>query len=97
MELAVADIDNCFHRYRMPVGMSAYFCLQPLPLKYTPAGRGRSLTRKALTPVWPPLASLPMGFAWSLYLAQRSAETLVHSTPLCFRLLWSTIAAGLWC
>ena len=84
VERAVADIDNCFHRYRMIVEMSAYFCLQPLPLKCTPAGRCRSLTRKeAFTPVWPALASLPMGFAWSLYLAQRAAETLVHSTPLC--------------
>ena len=51
VELAVAGVDNCFHHHRMHVEMSAYFCLQPLPLKYTPAGRGRSLT---------------MGFAWSL-------------------------------
>ena len=84
MELAVADIDDCFHRYRMPVEMGAYFCLQPLPPKYPPAGRGRSLTRKeALTTIWPALASLPMGFAWSVYLAQRAAETLVRSMPLC--------------
>ena len=83
VELAVTDIDNCFHCSRMSVELSVYFCLQPLPLKYTTTDRGHSLARKeALTSVWPALASLPMGFVWSLFLAQRAAET-VHYTPLC--------------
>ena len=98
VELAVVDIDNCFHRHRLPVEMSAHCCLQPLPLKHTPAGRGRSLTRKeALTPSGPrsprcPWAS-PGASTWPNGLRRPSCTPRRSA----LRLLWSTIAAGLWC
>merc|ERR1712194_106201 len=82
-EMATADIDNCFHRYKMPKGMCRYFCLEPIPLKDTPLRRPGMSRQEALRPVWPALSALPMGFSWSLYLAQRAAENVAQTVPRC--------------
>ncbi|CAK0801028.1 unnamed protein product, partial [Prorocentrum cordatum] len=71
--LGVGDVENCLHRLRLPDGMHRCFALRPIPAKCTElrdtVGRG------AL--IYPCLASFPMGFTWSLWVAQRCSEAVL--------------------
>ncbi|CAK0892102.1 unnamed protein product, partial [Prorocentrum cordatum] len=71
--LGVGDVGNCFHRLRLPDGMHRCFALRPIPAKYTElrdaVGRG--------VLIYPCLASFPIGFTWSLWVAQRCSEAVL--------------------
>ncbi|CAK0879867.1 unnamed protein product, partial [Prorocentrum cordatum] len=69
----VGDVENCFHRLRLPDGMHRCFALRPIPAKYTKL-RG-TVGRDAL--IYPCLASFPMGFTWPLWVAQRCSEAVL--------------------
>ena len=81
--LGLADVKDCFHRYKVPLRLARFF------------GVGRAIARE-LGIVGTPLEgeplgpesevdllwnSLPMGFSWSLYFAQVTAESLMSQAP----------------
>jgi hypothetical protein len=69
---AKVDLDNFYHRLRLPVGLRKYFAL--------PAVRAADISPEvaaehgADTLVWPCCTTLPMGFSHSVYLAQTAHE-----------------------
>ena len=73
----MADVDNCFHRIRIDEDLGQYFCLpsfftaQELNL-VGQTMHGRVLEKGDRVRVC--CASLPMGFGWSLYFAQKINE-----------------------
>ena len=92
----------------IPKWLAKYFCMPSLSAKEAGID-GTWLDGRLLQPhdrVWPVPAGLPMGFAWSVFFAQRSGESKAHSTPLlegAMRLSDSrapfviTISVELWC
>ena len=72
--MGISDIENAFHRMRMPVWLSEFFCL---PFAYTAGELGvnaKMLNGKMLRnrdEAFVGGSNLPVGFAWSLYFAQR--------------------------
>ena len=72
---AVGDVNNCFHRLRLPEGMHRLFALRPLDAKHT------TLALPPGTAVYPCIASFPMGFAWSLWVAQSVGEAVLGRVP----------------
>ena len=75
--MGLGDVNNCFHRLKMPPGMHRCFALEPINSKYTPLKN----ELQTGTPVYPCLSSFPMGFSWSLWVAQRCGETLLSQVP----------------
>ena len=71
----IADVKDCFYRMKIPHELSRYFCLPPITRREAGLGDDDSL-------VWPGIAVLPMGFSWSLFLAQLINEDVVVTTPL---------------
>ncbi|CAK0900771.1 unnamed protein product [Prorocentrum cordatum] len=79
LSIGLSDVSNCFRRLRVPAWLSDYFCLPPAPAHVMGASGaevdGSVLGRaEAVTPCW---AVLPMGFTWSLWIAQMINETTV--------------------
>ena len=84
LTVATADIDNCFHRLIMPGWMSVYFAY--------PGVTGKESGRLGLSVegspvghddwVFPCARALPMGFTWSLHLAQKANERQCLLEPL---------------
>jgi hypothetical protein len=68
---AKADLDNFYHRLRLPASLVPYFGLPPLP--------GTVLGLPSSAAVWPCCRTLPMGWAHSVFLAQRAHEHLLDS------------------
>lgn len=72
----LSDVKDCFHRLRVPMWLSRYFCWYPVPAKLVGLDgcelEGRVLG--ALDAVYPCYASLCQGFTWSLFFAQRVNE-----------------------
>ena len=71
--LGVSDIDNCFHRLRLPVALSDWFCLEQdfTAKELGIVGHvtdGVFLTADHKVSVASGMS--PMGFSWSLFLAQ---------------------------
>ena len=81
--LAVADVDNCFHRMVMPPWMSKYFSWQPAKAEelHLVGKVVDGVTLKLGDHVWPCCRMLPMGFTWSLYFAQSIGEKFCRETP----------------
>jgi len=90
LTVSTADIDNCFHRYIMPEWMSAYFAYPPLTGKEANKTGSKIDGQPVLhnEMLYPCARPLPMGFTWSLYLAQRAGE---RQGTLCPRLASSTL------
>ena len=79
MFIGSLDLKDYFHTLRIPDEMSDFFCL--------PAVRCRNIRRRGVaTPdtdmAFPCFRSLPMGFSWALWAAQRCHEILVASAGL---------------
>ena len=74
--IAHLDVKDYFHQLRMPLEMSQYFCF--LPILATDVFGGVPLVEgghaQAGELIYPCLASLPMGFSWSLFFAQKVLE-----------------------
>ena len=80
--LGVADVADCFHRMIMPTWMSAYFCVSSVRARDVGL-EGHSVDGVVLgqdNEVFPCARALPMGFSWSLWIAQRINE---HRMSLC--------------
>ena len=78
IHLGLSDVKDCFHRLRVPLWLSKFFCWAAVPAKVVGlAGtelEGRIL--RPLDPVYPCAGSLCQGFSWSLYFAQRANEEM---------------------
>lgn len=71
-----ADIDNFYHRLRLPIWLQCYFALPAVPASVfgMPADSA---------PVYPCCTTLPMGWSHSVYLAQIAHEHILNTlTPL---------------
>jgi hypothetical protein len=69
------DLDNFYHRIRLPDWLVPYFALPPVR-----AGEvGLAAEYGADTLVWPCCAALPMGFSHSVYLAQAAHEHMLDT------------------
>ena len=83
----ICDVDNCFHRMRMPYLLSRYFAfdvlfrVEELGLVGELVGDGTLGRFLAGDLVVVASASLPMGFSWSLYIAQSINETIIQRAP----------------
>ena len=79
LHLGVSDIDNCFHRLRLPESLSDWFALDCIFSARELGVVGMRLGDKVLSAdddVSVASAMAPMGFSWSLYFAQRTSEHL---------------------
>jgi len=78
LTVAIGDVDNAFHRLRMPLWMGEFFAL--LPVRADQVGMcGEKFGDAVLhadDELYPVPCALPMGFAWSLYFCQRGGETV---------------------
>ena len=83
MYLGMADVDNCFHRIRISESLRQFFVL-PSDFSTRELGlvgtmyKGSVLT--AASRVRLCCASLPMGFGWSMYFAQKINEARMQET-----------------
>ena len=78
--VASLDLKDYFHTLRIPARMSQYFCL---PLISCRCLRAAGLDVQSEQDfVYPCFASLPMGFSWALWAAQRCHEKLVVQAGL---------------
>lgn len=74
--IAKADIDNFYHRLTLPVWLRPFFALPPVQ----PAAISADLVlRFGAGPVWPVCRTLPMGWSWSVLLAQAAHEQLIDT------------------
>ena len=91
---STVDVRDCFYRIRVPDWFAEYFALPPIDAADISSTRGRFAGR-----VFPCIAALPMGFTWSLYIAQEinrarvvasgmpaESEVNAHSIENTFRL-----------
>lgn len=83
LHFGLSDVRDCFHRLRCPEWLSEYFCLRPVPAHWVKMeGRmvsGKKLDRGDL--IYPMAGSFPMGFSWSLFVAQRVNELQIAKVP----------------
>ena len=68
-----ADLSNCFYHLKVPDGLENYFTLPPVRCGAIP-GLSERLDLDPDTLVVPALQVLPMGWSWSLHIAQRVHE-----------------------
>jgi hypothetical protein len=83
--VAKSDVDNFYHRLRLPLWMRAYFALPPVSagavglegarIDGADAGCVRRLSAADL--VFPACVTLPMGWSHSVYVAQRAHEHII--------------------
>ena len=83
LALGVCDVKDCFHRMRIAEWLSEYFGLEELTAEELGVvGEeidGRVCEAKDV--LYPCCASLPIGFAWSLYFAQAATSHQFSRTP----------------
>lgn len=84
--VGLSDVKDCFHRLRVPMWLSRYFCWMPVTAK-TVGLQGTVIDGHMLEPldaIYPCAGSLCQGFTWSLYFAQRANEEQCKRVdPLC--------------
>ncbi|CAK0866856.1 unnamed protein product [Prorocentrum cordatum] len=82
--LGMTDVKDCFYRMRIPVSLAKFFSLPAAPA-HVLGLEGHELEGTRLgcdTLVFPCIGALPMGFSWSLFLAQdANEERVVRSDP----------------
>ena len=71
------DLKDYFHTLRISEDLASCFGLPPIRGSELPAGARPGLDFRDNDLVYPALATLPMGFAWARYAAQRVHEKLV--------------------
>lgn len=84
--VGLSDVKDCFHRLRVPMWLSRYFCWIPVTAK-TVGLQGTVIDGHLLEPldaIYPCAGSLCQGFTWSLYFAQHANEEQCKRVdPLC--------------
>ena len=75
---AKSDLDNYYHRIAIPEWLSQYFALPPVSAQ--DLGEDVDFPGAATTLLFPCLSTLPMGWAYSVWLAQVAHEWLVYSS-----------------
>ena len=73
--VAKADLDNFYHRLRLPEWMTPYFALPPV--RASDVGVGAEFGEDTL--VYPCCTTLPMGWSHSVYVAQNGHEHIVNT------------------
>ena len=66
--VASGDVRNCFHRLKLPQGMHRLFALAPIPAKYINTSHPPDAV------IYPCMATFPMGFSWSVWVAQSAGQ-----------------------
>ena len=81
--MAMTDVDNCFHRMRFGEGspLSEYFGYPPVLARELGITTLNAQPIGPETVLYPLAAALPMGWTWSLYLAQSADSRVVRTTP----------------
>ena len=78
LHFQTADVDNCFHRLRLPAWLRPFFCWPSVTLRELGVAAADADLCGPLAdldePLFPTAISLPMGFSWSLCWAQRCGE-----------------------
>ena len=69
--VAKTDIDNCYHRFRLPVWMQDYFGLPPV------SSSELGLVEQGI--LYPCCVTLPMGFSHAVFLAQTAHEHVLNT------------------
>ena len=83
VSLGLCDIRDAFHRFRFRPELAAFFCIgvasaAELKMVGQRVGGKTLVASDAVELAW---GSLPMGFSWSLYFCQISAERVVGDVP----------------
>ncbi|CAK0847687.1 unnamed protein product, partial [Prorocentrum cordatum] len=82
--LGITDVKGCFYRMRIPLSLAKFLSLPAAPAHVLGLA-GQELEGARLGPdtlVSPCIGALPMGFSWSLFLAQgANEERVVSSNP----------------
>ena len=76
--VAKSDLDNFYHRIRMPAWMHPYFALPPVRA----ADLGLSAQFGPDAVIYPCCTTLPMGWSHSVYVAQAGHEHLINTLTL---------------
>ena len=76
--VAKADLDNYYHRIRLPEWMRPYMALPPV--KAGEVGQGHIYGHDAL--IYPCCTTLPMGWSHSAFLAQKAHENVVRTKTI---------------
>ena len=77
LHVSTIDVRYCFYCIRIPQHVAAYFALPPLDASLVDYCKGNF---EGL--VWPCVAALPMGFAWSLWFAHEINRAQVLSAGM---------------
>ena len=81
--MAKVDVDNCFYRLLIDHDLGRFFCLPPIRASEAGLYLVRGKVGDVSDLVWPHLSVLPMGFSWSLFIAQEiNAATVACSNIL---------------
>ena len=81
--VATTDVRDCFRRFRMPHSLGKFFCLRTVPA-HVLSMTGEVLEGQKLeahTDSLAMLGSFPVGFSWSLFLAQSCNEEKACLAP----------------
>jgi len=72
--VAKVDLDNFYHRLRLPTWLRPYFALPPIAKSQVGIGNSDEL-------IYPCCTTLPMGWAHSVYIAQAIHENILNHSP----------------
>ena len=75
--VGTVDVQDCFHRLKMPDWMRPYFCLPPVRTGDVGISSLDGIELEAWQEIFPCCLCLPMGFTWSLYFAQNINQDIV--------------------
>ena len=78
-DLTTADVSDYFHRLRLEGPIRNYFCWPPLTAQLAGVQEVDGVSVERRTQVWPMSCSLPMGWSWSLFLAQQASSLRLSS------------------
>ena len=80
--VATVDVENCFYQMLMPEALSEYFALPAVLAKEVGVSSIGTTAVSRDEMIYPCFSVLPMGFSWSLYLAQNANESLAGDAGL---------------
>ncbi|CAK0907421.1 unnamed protein product, partial [Prorocentrum cordatum] len=79
--LGMADVKDCFRRLQAPAWHRPYFAWAEVPARVLGLRELDGVQLKPTDAAWPTSASMCMGFAWSLYFAQKTSGRLAAAAP----------------
>jgi len=81
LHVAHVDVDNYFHRLRLPKIMQKWFGLPPVQANFLGMTSLGGLPLESEDMVHPLLTTQPMWLSWAMFFAQRSHEFLIEHVP----------------